>query len=100
MIALFLLPDMTANIIKIGNSKGVIIPASMLKQLSLHNGDEIIISIEDDKLVIRKNMEFTGSFTGPFAALEPFKDAWGDKDPVEIAEELRSGSGNREIPEW
>lgn len=100
MIVISLLPDMTANIIKIGNSKGVIIPASLLKKLSLSTGDEIILNIDGDKLVIRKNLEYTGPFTGPFAALEPFKDAWGDGDPVEIAAKLRSGSGTREIPEW
>lgn len=100
MYSLFLSSDMTANIIKIGNSKGVIIPATILKQLDLNNGDEISLCIENNRLVISKSAEFTGPFTGPFAALKPFCDAWGDEDAMKIAEELRSGSGCREIPEW
>ena len=100
MYSLLLSSDMTANIIKIGNSKGIIIPSSILKQLSLNNGDEITLSIEDKRLVISKSAGFTGPFTGPFAALKPYCDAWGDEDAMKIAEELRSGSGCREIPEW
>ena len=89
---------MTANIIKIGNSKGVIIPASMLKKLSLHNGDEIVLNIEDDKLVIRKNMEFTGPFTGPFAALKNCQADWG-MSGVEYEDMMRAGRFGRKI-EW
>ena len=82
------------NIIKIGNSKGVIIPASILKELALNEKDEVHFSIEDGKLVIEKIPPFTGPFKDGEA------DPWGDKDSAEIEEELRAGGGSREIPEW
>ena len=92
------------NIIKIGNSKGVIIPASILKELALNEKDEVHFSIEDGKMVIEKIPPFTGPFTGIFATLPRPKDGeadpWGDRDSAEIEEELRAGGGSREIPEW
>ena len=90
---------MTATIIKIGNSKGVIIPASLLKKLSLGTGDEILLNIDGDKLVIRKNLEYTGPFTGPFAALKDCQVDWG-MSGVEYEDMLRSGRFGREIEEW
>ena len=42
---------MEANIIKVGNSKGIIIPAKFLKLLGLY--DKVNIDVEDDKIVIK-----------------------------------------------
>ena len=89
----------TGNIIKIGNSRGVIIPSSILKTLSLKEKDEVRLTIKDDALVIKKIEPVTGPFTGAFAELAPWKDAWGERDSAEIEEELRAGGGTREIPE-
>ena len=41
---------MEANIVKVGNSKGVIIPAKILKLLRLEA--KVNISVEDDKIII------------------------------------------------
>lgn len=41
---------MEAKIIKIGNSKGIIIPAKFLKLIGLE--DRVTIAIEDDKMII------------------------------------------------
>jgi putative addiction module antidote len=38
---------------KIGNSLGVIIPATMLKKLDVQDGDTVYISLEDDGIKIR-----------------------------------------------
>ncbi len=41
---------MEANIIKVGNSKGIIIPSKFLKLIGLN--DKVNIAVEDDKIVI------------------------------------------------
>lgn len=41
---------MEANIIKVGNSKGIIIPSKFLKLIGLT--DKVIIEVEDNKLII------------------------------------------------
>lgn len=41
---------MEANIIKVGNSKGIIIPAQFLKLIGLKN--KVNIEVENDRLVI------------------------------------------------
>ena len=93
---------MTATIIKIGNSKGVIIPASMLKKLGWEEKDVIKFSFKDNAIVMEKEDVFTGPFTGPFAALKAPDDVWGgpDTDAAEVAAELRKGWINKEIVEW
>ena len=44
---------MTTNIIQIGNSKGIILPAELLKQLSLSLKSVVNISLEGDNIVIK-----------------------------------------------
>lgn len=61
---------METNIIKIGNSKGIIIPADMLKRLSLAEGNNVNMVIENDALVLRvpataKNMLQTKFYVCP-----------------------------------
>ena len=46
---------MEANIIKVGNSKGIIIPAKFLKLIGL--SDKVSIGVEDNKLVIEPSKE-------------------------------------------
>ncbi|MGB7395994.1 MAG: AbrB/MazE/SpoVT family DNA-binding domain-containing protein [Pricia sp.] len=41
---------MEANIIKVGNSKGIIIPSQFLKLIGLKN--KVTIEVEDEKLII------------------------------------------------
>ena len=41
---------MEANIIKVGNSKGIIIPSKFLKLIGLN--DKVKIEVEDNKIVI------------------------------------------------
>ena len=46
---------MEANIIKIGNSRGIIIPAEILKKMSLSEGNTVSLTMDGDTLVIRGN---------------------------------------------
>lgn len=87
------------SIIKIGNSKGLIIPSSILKELSLEEKDEVMLNIENGLLCVKKIEEYKGPFTGIFSDLprpEPGEpDPWGDKSGAETVEEWRSGRYDR-----
>jgi len=87
------------NIIKIGNSRGLIIPSSLLKELSLEEKDEVMLNIENGLLCVKKVEEYNGPFTGVFSDLprprpgEP--SPWGDKNGTETVEEWRAGRYDR-----
>ena len=92
---------MTTKLIKIGNSRGILIPSSILKRLSLKEKDELMIQIQDGRIVLTVvTSEFTGPFTGPFAELAPYApDEQDTRDALEIARELHDSRVNtREIP--
>ena len=92
---------MTTRLIKIGNSRGILIPSSILKKMSLKEKDELMIQIEDGRIVLTAiTPEFTGPFTGPFAELARFApDKEDTRDALEIARELHDSRVNtREIP--
>ncbi|MBO6083405.1 MAG: AbrB/MazE/SpoVT family DNA-binding domain-containing protein [Bacteroidales bacterium] len=92
---------MTTRLIKIGNSRGILIPSSILKKLSLKEKDELMIQIQDGRIVLTVvTPEFTGPFTGPFAELARFApDEEDTRDALEIARELHDSRVNtRDIP--
>jgi antitoxin component of MazEF toxin-antitoxin module len=92
---------MTTKLIKIGNSRGILIPSSILKKLSLKEKDELMIQIQDGRIVLSVvTSEFTGPFTGPFAELAQYApDEEDTRDALEIARELHDSRVNtREIP--
>ena len=91
--------EKTGKIIKIGNSHGVIVPASILKELSWNTQDELKMSIYNNTLYIKKTEPYTGPYTGIFADMprpdpsEP--DPWEGKTSEEIVDELRAGRYDR-----
>ena len=93
--------DMTTKIIPIGNSRGIVLPSSILKKLSLKEKDELMIRIQDGQIVLTAvTPEITGPFTGPFAELAKFAPGPEDtRDALEIARELHDSRVNtRETP--
>lgn len=44
---------MERNIVQIGNSMGVILPASILKRLNLAAKDQVLISLKNDSIIIK-----------------------------------------------
>jgi antitoxin MazE len=46
---------MNTNIILIGNSNGVILPADMLRLLQLKTKSAVSVSVENDKIIIRSS---------------------------------------------
>ena len=96
----------TTRSMRIGNSRGVIIPAEVLRELSLSEMDRLDISTEDGRIVLSaatgEEEEFTGPFTGPFAELSGDPELWGGTmSAVEYEDELRRGRHNvKEMETW
>lgn len=95
---------MTANvnIIRVGNSQGIIIPAKFLKKLSLTEKDSLEISECDGGFSLKK---VTTKQTNPFDALDNWnlEHGYNDSSLEEISdyiENLRSCRSNKEIVQW
>lgn len=43
------------KVLKVGNSLGVTFPMEFLNKLGIHQGDEIQMELEEDKIVIKKS---------------------------------------------
>ena len=95
----------STRILRIGNSRGVIIPAEVLRELSLSELDRLDVSTEDGRIILSASKDeeaFTGPFTGPFAELSGDPELWGGKmSAVEYEDELRRGRHNvKEMETW
>ena len=93
------------QVLRIGNSKGVILPASILKARSLTERDSLDIRTEKGQIILSKTAEdevFTGPFTGPFAELSGDPELWGGPmTAVEYENELRKGRHSvEEMETW
>lgn len=99
---------METSLIRIGNSRGIIIPSAILKKLGIKDNAKVQLEEkEDGVLTLRFPPEvepYTGPFTGPFKDFPFDEDAFGgrDLDPVEYVRRLRdeSGAEKRIIPDW
>ena len=96
--------DMITKIIPIGNSRGIVLPSSILKKLSLKEKDELMIRIQNGRIVLTTvTPAYAGPMTGPFAELVTDAPVWGGegKNALEVARELHDSRINtRETPEW
>lgn len=100
--------SMETTIIRIGNSRGFIIPAGILKKMGLKEGAKVKLEEKEDGTfsvsAVPEEEPYTGPFTGPFKALKDIvdPDAFGgrDLDPVEYVRMLRSDKGveKRKLP--
>ncbi len=92
------------TIMKIGNSSGVIIPAAIMKSLSLSVRDKVSIAEENGKIVLRKTSD-SGSVT-PFTRFDRLCDekGYGDDRSAEAAldyvAKIKSDRKNKDIPQW
>ena len=101
---------METTIIRIGNSRGIIIPSAILKRLGVKEGAKVRLEEKEEGSFVLsfppEEEPYTGPFTGPFKALADIvdEDAWGgrDVDSVEYIRQLRDDTGleKRELPEW
>ncbi len=99
---------METTIIRIGNSRGIIIPSAILKKLGVREGAKVRLEENTSgsfTLSFPPEEEpYTGPYTGPFKDFIPDEDAFGgkDMDPVEYVRQLRDETGveKRVLPEW
>jgi len=97
---------MTVNssILKIGNSCGIIIPAKILKALSLSEKDSVRISEAGGRITIQK-FESSEAQT-PFSVLDSWCDERGYtseesiEDALEYVESIRSERKSKDIIQW
>ncbi len=92
------------TLIRIGNSTGVVIPARILKSLSLSVKDKVSIGEENGRITLRKVADNTEKT--PFTALDLWCDENGYEKPESIDDALdyvariRSTRSNKDIPQW
>lgn len=100
---------MTTKLINIGNSRGIVIPAKLLKKYNIDDNATVSLEEKGDKIYLHFLKEeeepYTGPFTGPFKALKDLvdEDAWGgrDMDPAEYVRQLRDDSkAEKRIIDW
>ena len=71
--------------IRTSDEERVALPASILEQLALEEGELVEIDVDDaDRLVLRRP-------TGTVAALREFHGIWEDAPVDEVFEEIRRG---------
>jgi len=97
---------MEVTISRIGNSDGIVIPKAVMKRLSLHRSDILVIDEESSDLVLKKKRrvnEYHGVNTGIFARLaeiEALEDAWGGNvSSEEYLKNLRRNDVEKDIQE-
>ena len=93
---------MNVNIIRIGNSNGVILPARILRKLNLKEKDSLEVS--EDGNTIRLCKAET-NYETPFSALDRWNEEHGnrldDLDSVsKYLSEIRSSRKSKEIKTW
>jgi len=95
---------MTATIVRIGNSRGIVIPSKLLKSLDLSEKDSVEIRECNGGLVLKK-ADCRATAT-PFTALDEWNSLHGfdnEFSPDEVADyvkSIRGGRTNKEIVEW
>ncbi len=95
--------ETTANILKIGNSCGVIIPSQVMKSLSLSVKDTLKLSEVDGKIILQK---LDGSVKhSPFDALDMWcrEKGYGEEtvgDALDYVSGIRQERKNKDIPQW
>ena len=74
------------NIIKIGNSRGIVIPAKLLGRMNMNLHDSVQLEIENGRLVVSP----AATAEDPFASIS--KGGWFDdpRDSHQISEELNT----------
>ena len=92
--------ETTANILKIGNSCGVIIPSQIMKSLSLSVKDTLKLSEVNGKIILQKMSDTAAE--SPFDALDRWCGERGycDEDAQTCISNIRAARKNKDIPQW
>lgn len=94
---------MTTTVIRIGNSNGLLIPAKILKRLSISERDILEIKECDGGIMLKK--ADMSPLRTPFSPLDDWKEenGYADEslsDALEYVENIRKSRANREIKLW
>lgn len=95
---------MTATIVKIGNSNGIIIPAKILKSLQLAERDSLEIRESDGGLFLKK--VGASNIVTPFSALDKWNETHGFTEGFSVEESLdyvnslRKRRNDKKLAEW
>lgn len=98
--------DMKVNIVRIGNSNGIILPKAIMSRYSLKRDDVLIVDDTQPVLTFRKeeDIKYEGPNTGFFKALSYHSGddgTWGGvMDSKTYLESLRKGEPEKDITEW
>ena len=100
---------MTTKLISIGNSRGIVIPAKLLRKYKVEDNASVSLEEENGRIYIKfspaEEEPYTGPYTGPFKALKEIvdPDVWGgrDMDPAEYVRQLRDDSdAEKRVIDW
>jgi antitoxin MazE len=83
------------RIVRIGNSRGVRLPASMLAEADLAEGDEVEVSAEAGQIVLRRVRRPRAGWAEQFAAMAQHGD-----DQLVDGEQLVASSWDATEWEW
>jgi len=95
---------MTATVVRIGNSNGIVIPAKLLKSLTLSERDRVEIKECNGGLFLKKIS--TPDTRTPFTALDEWNESNGFTEEfslestMEYIDSIRRGRVNKTVPEW
>jgi antitoxin component of MazEF toxin-antitoxin module len=91
------------NIMRIGNSCGVIIPSSVMKSLSLSVRDKLRLTEANGKIILQK--QSAGDVETPFFALDEWCRERGYegesvRTALDYVSDIRSARRDKDIPQW
>ena len=95
--------ETTANILRIGNSCGIIIPSQIMKTLSLSVKDTLKVREVNGKIILEK---LSGAKTeSPFDIFdkmcrEKCFDEETAKDALDYVSDIRAARKSKNIPQW
>lgn len=94
---------MTTTVIKIGNSNGLVIPAKILKRLSISERDILEIKECEGGIVLKKAA--AEPVRTPFSALDEWNEQHGYadesvEDALNYVESLRKERSNADVKIW
>ena len=91
------------NIMRIGNSCGVIIPSSVMKSLSLSVRDKLRLTETNGRIILQK--QSANDVETPFFALDEWcrergYESESAKAALDYVSDIRSVRKDKDIPQW
>ena len=94
---------MTTKLINIGNSRGIVIPAKLLKKYKVDDNASVSLEEENGRIYLKFSPAEEEPYTSSLFKDLVDEDAWGgkDMDPVEYVRQLRDDSkAEKRVIDW